>query len=144
MGAESYSYFVPYQTNLDAALQQLREREFRAGRYYPATLFPDNAGEVIIGAKHASIDDARTEAAEEGTHSILDLDSVADEPDFCVAAPVPGETLRQLYGTTRPTRAQVEENPDFLQDVDRGHGVYILLYKDDKPDEIYFGGYSFD
>ena len=106
--------------------------------------FPDDAGKVTVGAKHASIDDARMDAAEEGTHSILDLDRVADEPDFCVASPVSKESLRQLYGTTQPTREQVEENENFLEDVERGHGVYIVLYRDNKPDEIYFGGYSFD
>ncbi len=33
---------------------------------------------------------------------------------------------------------------DFLEDVERGHGVYIILYANGQPDEIFFGGYSFD
>ena len=95
-GAEPYSYFVPFQIDLDAALQQLRESEFHAGRYFPAMPFPDDASKVTVGAKHASIDNARMDAAEEGTHSILDLDRVADEPDFCVASPVSKESLRSF------------------------------------------------
>jgi hypothetical protein len=38
----------------------------------------------------------------------------------------------------------VEQNMDFLDDIDRGHGVSIILYKDGKPDEIFFAGYSYD
>jgi hypothetical protein len=38
----------------------------------------------------------------------------------------------------------VEANMDFLEEVERGHGVVITLYRDDKPDELMFAGYSFD
>jgi hypothetical protein len=33
---------------------------------------------------------------------------------------------------------------DFFEELDRGHGIYIVLYKDGKPDELFFAGYSFD
>jgi hypothetical protein len=52
--------------------------------------------------------------------------------------------LQDLYGTTQPTRAMVEENLDFLEDVERGQGVFILLYDQGQPTEIFFAGYSFD
>jgi len=35
MGAHPYWYFVKHEPDIDHALQQLREREFRAGRYNP-------------------------------------------------------------------------------------------------------------
>jgi hypothetical protein len=38
----------------------------------------------------------------------------------------------------------VEANMDFMEEIERGHGVYIILYLDGKPDEICFAGYSFD
>ena len=41
MGAEPYWYFVKYQPDVAAALEQLRQREFKAGRYNPATPFLD-------------------------------------------------------------------------------------------------------
>ena len=28
--------------------------------------------------------------------------------------------------------------------LERGQGVYIVAYRDDKPSEIFFAGYSFD
>ena len=80
----------------------------------------------------------------DGTRSILDIQAIADEPDFSVAAPLAEEQLEELYGTPQPTRKMIEENMDFLEDVDRGHCVYALAYKDGKPDEVIFAGYSFD
>ena len=38
----------------------------------------------------------------------------------------------------------VEENMSFLEDVDRGHCVYLVLFKNGKPSEIFFAGYSYD
>jgi hypothetical protein len=40
MGGHPYWYFVPFQPNAQVALDELREREFRAGRYSPVMLFP--------------------------------------------------------------------------------------------------------
>lgn len=97
------------------------------------------------GAQHATIDEAREAAEADGTRSILDLDHISDEPEFCAASPVPEEELIRYFGTTKPTREMAEENDSMiLEEVDRGHGVYYLIYRDGKPDEIYFGGYSFD
>ena len=39
MGGEPYWYFVPYQSNIQAALDSLRAREFKAGRYNPVMPF---------------------------------------------------------------------------------------------------------
>ena len=46
--------------------------------------------------------------------------------------------------TTRPTREMVEADSDLWESLDRYQGVYIVLYKDDQPAEIYFEGYSCD
>jgi hypothetical protein len=89
MGAEPYFYFVKYQPDVNQALQELREREFRAGRYNPVMpflQFPVGPGAPAPGAQHDSIAEAMEDAAEDGTRSILDIESVADEPDFQVAA----------------------------------------------------------
>jgi len=32
----------------------------------------------------------------------------------------------------------------FLEDAERGKGIYIVLYKDGAPSQILFAGYSFD
>jgi hypothetical protein len=148
MGAEPYWYFEKFDGDVDAALQALRQREFKAGRYNPviaftSELFPIGPNSPSPGAQHASIEEAMEDADADGTRSILDLDHVADEPEFCAVAPLLDEMLEELYGTTQPTRTMVEDL-EFLKDVERGHGVYIILYKNGQPDEICFAGYSFD
>lgn len=149
MGGHPYWYVVKHNPDVDAALQQLREREFLAGRYNPVVMFPDELFPIgphspAPGARHATIADALADSDADGTRSILDLNGVADEPDFFTAARLPDEALIEHFGTTRPTREQVERNHDFMEDIERGHGVYIVLYRDDLPDELYFAGYSFD
>lgn len=147
MGGHAYWYFEKYKGDVDAALQTLRQREFKAGRYNPVIPFPDfppDANSPAPGAQHGSIEEAMEDSDADGTRSILDLDHVSDHPDFCAVTPLADDVLEHLYGTTQPTRAMVERNMDFLEDVDRGQGVYILLYKDGRPDEVFFAGYSFD
>jgi hypothetical protein len=147
MGAHPYFYVVKYQPDLNRALQELREREFQAGRYNPVMPFlpfPIRPSSPAPGPAHASIQQAIEASDADGTRSILDIQGVADEPDFCVAAPLPAATLRSLYGTDRPSRAMVEQNMVFLEDVERGHCVYIILYSAGAPDEVLFAGYSFD
>jgi hypothetical protein len=147
VGAHPYWYTVKHQRDTQKALDELREREFRAGRYNPVTPFPDfpvTDRSPAPGAGHASIEDAMEAGEEDGTRSILDIHTVGEEPDFCTAVPLAEEVLESLYGTAEPTRDMVLANMDFLEDVDRGHCVYVELYKDGKPDELFFAGYSFD
>ena len=147
MGAEPYWYFVPYNPDITEVLEELREREFRAGRYGAALFsleFPIRPDSPAPGPEHASIEEAIAEAGEVGTGSILDIQGVADEPDFLMAGPLDDDTLEDLYGTTQPTREMLEANMAFLEDVDRGMCVYIIVYREGKPDEILFAGYSFD
>ena len=147
MGAHPYWYFVKHQPNTQRALDELREREFRAGRYNPVMPFlefPIGPGAPAPGAQHDSIEEALEDAMEDGTRSILDIAAVGDVPDFCTAGPILEGILESLYGTSEPTREMVEQNMDFLEDLERGHCVYIVIYKNGKPDELFFAGYSFD
>jgi hypothetical protein len=147
MGAHPYWYIENYKPDINSALQELREREFRAGRYNPIIPFPNfpvGPHSPAPGAQHATVADAFADADADGTRSILDLDHVSDEPDFCAVTAMPDEMLLEFFGTTRPTREMVENNHDFWEDLERGQGIYIVLYKDDQPHEIFFAGYSFD
>jgi hypothetical protein len=134
MGAEPWDYFVPYEDDIRAALDRLREREFRAGRY--RHYGPEEP---------ATIEEAVELADADGTGSILDITTVAEEPDYCAVAPLSREELVELFGTDRPTRRMIERNVmDAYENIERGQGIYVIAYKDDKPSEIFFGGYSFD
>jgi hypothetical protein len=76
MGGHFYWYVVDYESDIARALHQLREREFRAGRYYPVFRYPDEflgaSPPPSPGAKHPSIADAVRATDETGTRSILD------------------------------------------------------------------------
>ena len=142
MGAEPWIYFVPFESDLNAALQRLRGEEFKAGRYFPVK--GGFLKEFGVTRPPSTIEEAIELAAETGTQSILDIEGVGEEPDYGTVCPLPAESLLAFYGTDKPTRAMVEDNQDFLEDVDRGQGVYIIIYQDGRPSEICFAGYSFD
>lgn len=147
MGAHPYFYFVKYQDDADKALQELRKREFAAGRSNPVMPFLDfplGPGSPAPGARHRSIEEAMEASDADGTRSILDLQTVGDSPDFCVACRVPDERLLDLFETTEPTHEMIEQNMEFFEEIERGQGIYMVVYKDGKPDELFFAGYSFD
>jgi hypothetical protein len=141
MGAEPWTCFAPYQEDVAEALEEAKRRVFAAGRYRMPD--PDDPP--------GSIDEARLQAAESGTGSILDMIGVTDTPHdpdaydaFCMIAPLSREQLFRLYGTDKPTRAMVKANYDLFEEIDRGLGVYVVVYEGDTPSELFFAGYSFD
>jgi hypothetical protein len=147
MGAHPYWYAVKYRPETEAALHELRDREFQAGRYNPVMRFidfPINPASPAPGAQHATIEEALADSDADGTRSILDIFGIADEPDFGAAYPLPPEVLQDLYGTAQPSLAAVEANMDFLEDIERGHCVYIVCYTGSTPTDLFFAGYSFD
>jgi hypothetical protein len=76
MGAEPYWYYTKYQTDLNAALQGLRQQEFNAGRYNPAIRlldFPITDESPSLGAQHLSIEDALMASEADGTLQFLIL-----------------------------------------------------------------------
>lgn len=147
MGGHPWFYFARYQPDINAALVTLRKKEFEAGRYNPVIPFPDfpvAADSATPGAQHSSIEAARNAADADGTRSILDMERVGLSPDYGVVVRFPNEQLIELYGTDKPTREMVEQNLDFLDDIERGQGIYFVTYQGEEPSEIVFAGYSYD
>jgi hypothetical protein len=147
MGGHPWFYFVDYEQDVNAALQRLRQQEFRAGRYNPAIWFPEfpiGPQSPSSGAQHRSIKEALAAAGESGTRSILDMERVAAAPSSRAVAPLGREDLRRLFGTDRPTRDLVANSDELFEALERGQGVYIIVYKGNQPEEIFFAGYSFD
>jgi hypothetical protein len=152
MGAEAWSYWVPYREDIAAALEDLQRQEFEAGRY---------AKPVGPHFPAASIAEAVRACDASGTRSILDMIGIADaprppgfrledafesdvDPMFSMIAPLAPEQLIELFGTERPTRAMIEENDGFYELIDRGLGIYIIAYDGDAPSELFFAGLSYD
>lgn len=132
MGAEPWSYFTPYELDIEAALQKLRQRVFASGEYRGAETSPESEEEALENAEA------------DGTGSILDILSVSETPELCSVCPLPHEQLESLFGTSEPTREMINANNDFYEDIDRGQGIYITVYKNSRPSEYFFAGYSFD
>jgi hypothetical protein len=147
MGGHPYWYTVRYQQDISKALHELRQREFQAGRYNPVTPipeFPITASSPAPGAGHGDIVEAMQASNADGTRSILDISAISTDPDYFTAAPLGDAALNSYFGTTQPSRALVESNMRFLQGVQRGQAVYIVLYEQGVPAELLFAGYSFD
>lgn len=172
MGGTSWSYKVDYDDDPGAALARLRDDVFASGAYekpnVPLPGLPldviaeevaeeaamqgtplddDSIARFAAGADPISIDEALTWAMESGTHSILDLvGGVASAPTFGVAAPVSGDDLVALFGTDRPSEAQVEARLDALDELAGGRwqAVYLAGFTDDQPTALYFVGSSGD
>ena len=147
MGGSPYFYFVPYEKDYNTALQKLREREFNAGRYYPAVMmpeFPITENTRSPGAQHGSIEEAIEAGAEEGTASILDLHSVSESSGFCVARILDTDELEFFFDTDKPAREQAMSCDELFEDVERGTGVVFPVYENGQPVELFFMGYSID
>ena len=132
MGAEPWNSSIAFESSVESALEKLRQRVFAEGDYRGSELDP------------ATPEEALENMEADGTCSILDIVGISDEPEFCAACPLPDEQLKALFGTTQPTKAMVEANQDFYEDIDRGQAIYIVVYENGKPAEYFFAGYSFD
>ena len=146
MGAHPWFYFVPYEADAAKSLQALRQREFKAGRYNPAESFPRFPVDLTHtpGCKHASIDAARKDSHADGTRSILDVSRIDVRPDYDAVAPLDDEALIEFFGTTKPTAENVEDCDELFDEIERGQGVYLVVYENDKPSQYFFAGYSYD
>jgi hypothetical protein len=144
MGAELWSYFVPYVPDFQTALEQLREREFTAGRHNPVSEYEGTyEREMPVEERPSTIEEARERAGADGTRSILDMDRVGDEADYGVAKRLSPAELQNYFGTTEPTHADIDL-AEFWDDIERGQGVCCAVYENGKPKELFFAGYSYD
>ena len=132
MGGHPYQYVVPYQDNVQAALDRLREDVFQRGNYYGAETRP------------ASVKDALERAGESGTRSILDIERIAKKPALRCAAPLTPEELSRYFGDRAPTIDLVEQCDQLWEELERGMARYVLTYEDGTPASLVFVGYSFD
>jgi hypothetical protein len=177
MGASGWYYFVPYQPDIQAALDTLRQQVFENRDYhlrrpywleikddeaYIKELFAfwheekwneERAQEIrdelarfrALGDKPKTIAEAIEWNAEDGTHSILDIDRISDHVELFAIAPLSSSELIEIFGTERPTHEMIIEYEDIVMDLRRNaEGTYIIIYKDDQPDEIFFAGFSGD
>jgi hypothetical protein len=92
-----------------------------------------------------TIDELLEMVAEDGTHSILDIQGISTRRDFGTASPMPTEAIMQFFGTARPSHEQVENRwLNAAEGLERWQAYFLTVYRDDKPDEYAFIGCSGD
>ena len=167
VGANFYYYFTEHRADPNDALQELRAREFAAGRYEPAysgstgkhlfeLSFPPGPDSPTPGPRHASPEEALEASDADGTGSIIDIQEVADAPRFFAASPVSPDLAARLFGSSTPSRDRVQqvlqgegestdsEAEDEFFDIDRGQARYLALQDEDGSKHYLFAGYSVD
>jgi hypothetical protein len=145
LGASGWSYVVAYEGDPAAALAALRARAFADGDFF----WDEDDSRGPEPTTLAELDALREseEFWEVGAHSILDMDRIiaSNEADHDgTVRQLPESEVRQLFGTPTPTREQFQQVEDRIPDIRSWSGRYQLLYRDGKPIEIAFWGFSGD
>lgn len=174
MGASAWKYYVPYEADFGAALARLQEQVFARGDYYrrykrrkPKTiedLRKSNAEEgthSILDITHVGPKPTKPGWENVWTPPSAGADGQIDmkrfdpeEHDRWLAhlksllgsvRELHDQDLLELFGTTKPTRALVEEHESDIQDLrERGMGTIVVIYDGHTPRELLFIGVSGD
>jgi hypothetical protein len=148
MGASAWSYLVPYEPDLNAALKALRRKVLADGDYWWAEggEFGKSASDYENRPKTFGELFAQESVQESGTHSIIDVNRVladGEEPDYRTVRPVTPEEATRCAGTTTLTRDHMTAI-EGLAERSWFARCAILHNGQGEPDEIYFWGFSGD
>ena len=152
MGASGWEYVVPYEADLQAALDGLRRQIFAAGEYISPVTWGLSVPESLDALCDTERDYYSQFLGENGTHSIIDVAKVvpydAGKQEFGTICAFTNEEYEDLFDTDQPTYAdyeRVHEGPVWDEYVaGRWTGRAIVLWEDGTPSEIVFWGYSGD
>ena len=138
----AYEYLIAHTADPALARQQ-----FEQAMQQLRPLMPPEPSER---PKAKTIEELLEQTAENGTHSILDIQRISQAPDFAAVSPMPSDELVKVFGTDKPTRKMVEDKMGEYDLVEhplvseRWQGIYFVVYRDGKPDELFFMGTSGD
>jgi hypothetical protein len=151
--SSEWRYFVPYEADVAAALQRLREDVFARGEYMTeaseiaAARYLEDIPRLST-SKPTSIEQLLEQEGDHGTHSILDITHVSPTPKRRAVSPLPASVLEDYCLSGTPSIEEIEDVYEFgsLEKYvnKRWRGIYIIAYKDGKPSEIFFAGSSGD
>ncbi|MBN1429502.1 MAG: hypothetical protein JXB07_14100 [Anaerolineae bacterium] len=150
MGASAWEYFAPYQPDSEKAFHELRQHVFDAGDYYKEQLRQTYREDKkrFSKPKPDTMEELFEMCGESGTHSILDIGHLTNDPEsneYFTAIPLSEVQLLTLFGTTKPTHSMIEEKQHTIWGLRRSwQATYIIVYESEKPVEIYFAGFSGD
>lgn len=151
--SSEWSYWAPYDPDILAALQRLREDVFARGDYMTeeseiASYRYLQDAPHPTAFKPTSIEELLEQEGSHGTHSILDITHISPTPKRKAISPLPASVLADYFDSDKPSRKEIEEVYEFdslTKYVNkRWRGIYIVAYEDGKPSEIFFAGCSGD
>jgi hypothetical protein len=167
MGATGWFHEVPWQSEVQTALDELCARIFANGSYrqmwdeYPEMLdgwaeldgmepvpgFAASLEAIEAGGQPTTIPAAELLNQGEGFGDVLDCRVVSASYEFGCVAPLTTETVMQLFGSESPTAVQIRESSEALLELpilERGCGLYAVGFIGATPESIFFFGFSGD
>lgn len=126
---------------------QLAEDELREFNMYPQylKLCPSVSRRFRQSKGHPrDIDELREEAAEDGTHSIIDIIRISKRKAHGAASPLTEKALLRHFGTPEPTRQQVESSDLAFTETLNWQAVFFAVFHNSEPVEWVFIGSSGD
>jgi hypothetical protein len=148
VGASGWDYYVAYQPDLGAALDELRQHVFDTGDYWWAVPYEFGKSAADFPNRPRTVAELWEPeiVLESGTHSILDMfRMVADgeQPDIGTVQPVSEAEALAKIGVAKLTREHVEALQPLAEQ--RWLGRCAVLHNAvGEPEEIYFWGFSGD
>ena len=150
LGASGWDYYAAYDEDLDRVLEVLQQGVIAAQEYYWAE---DDLDRPTTLAEFRTMrrDEDLEGLAEEGTHSILDIEKIqppgsADEFGTLVA--LSEAEVVAAFGTDTPTRAQFDavyqEGMNTIVDFPRWSGRVTTVFDEQQPIGVVVWGYSGD
>ena len=147
MGGHPYWYFVPYQQNLQQALDDLRAAE---PHIWPIlSVIPSSSSPSLPSPRRTRGRSTRPSRPrwrrpkQTGPARFWTCPASARHPEYCVAAPPPAK-LTELYGHGASTHEMLESSRDFIEVV-RARQVRLRdRLSGSDPGQSSFGGYSYD
>ena len=137
MSATAWRYLIPYQSDIGAAVADLKRKTFERRAFFQPYLAPEHPPVQVP----RTIEDALALVGDVGTHSILDIEKMGVMPAQGVCSLLSAEVRLEVYGTLTPDRSDVDMHKFTLVNyMDSGQARFVIVHKDDEPDQIYLEG----
>ena len=137
MSATAWRYLIPYQADIGSAVALLKEKTFERRAFFQPYLAPEHPPVLVP----RTIEEALALVGETGTHSILDVEAVGVMPGPGICSLLSAEVRLEVYGTLTPDRDDVDFHKfTLVNHMNAGEARFVIVHKDDEPDQIYLEG----
>lgn len=147
MGASGWIYYAEFDPHIDDVLASLHERVLASGDFlWTGDEVP--RPKTVRELRELCADEDNEHIAEEGTHSVLDIDRalVGAEDEAGAMLLFTEAAMREKLGTHRPSREQFDAayKAGKLVDFPAWSGRFAPLYEDGRPTALVVWGHSGD